>query len=487
MRITLTDKKKIFVNFSLYSLSNILQKGLGFFLFPLFTLFLTPGDLGIVSLVSNFLYLFSFIFTLSFESSIRRFYKEMKTQSDITTFIGTIITFLFFFNLIVAIFLFSFSSFFIETFLGNVPFFPYFFFAIINLFFYPYFSILQTLLQTQEEAFLFLFNSIFFFLLNIFLSLTLIIFFDFGALGQVFSLFFTNFFLSIYTILYLINKKLFRIIIDIQVLKNSLSYSLPFLPHLIGGGISIIITNILLNNSLSIEAVGFFNVTYKFISIIDILQIATFSAFTPWFFTKMSKIEQNRISIRNFIYYILKFFTLLSLLYSLYYKDLIFLILPYVYHDSWIIFSLLVIAFQTRLIYYFYEQIIMYSKVASKLISVASLIGNFVGISFTLIFTSIYGLFTPGLALLIHYSLSTIVSAVIAKMVSNFQIKLIFPVYYLFLLIFFAGLGFLIDYYNFFNGFSFFIKFILFITLTIILIHKDILKFRSIIKKVTFF
>ena len=61
----MSEKKRVVKNSLLYAVSTLLTKAVNFFLLPVLTVYLTPEDYGIVSLVQSFSNVASFIVAFS--------------------------------------------------------------------------------------------------------------------------------------------------------------------------------------------------------------------------------------------------------------------------------------------------------------------------------------------------------------------------------------------------------------------------------------
>ena len=65
---------KILQNSAIYTVIMVLQKGISFFLMPLYTAFLSPVDYGILGVVSSISSFLSVFISLGLETAAARFY-----------------------------------------------------------------------------------------------------------------------------------------------------------------------------------------------------------------------------------------------------------------------------------------------------------------------------------------------------------------------------------------------------------------------------
>ena len=84
--------KRVLKNSSIYSFINVLQKAISFFLLPIYTAFLTPGDYGLVALISSFFGFIALLIMLALNGAISRYYFVYKNdEKRVKEFLGTIV------------------------------------------------------------------------------------------------------------------------------------------------------------------------------------------------------------------------------------------------------------------------------------------------------------------------------------------------------------------------------------------------------------
>ena len=67
---------KILQNSAIYTVIMVLQKGISFFLMPLYTAFLSPADYGVIGVVTSVSSLMAVFITLGLEAAAARFYYQ---------------------------------------------------------------------------------------------------------------------------------------------------------------------------------------------------------------------------------------------------------------------------------------------------------------------------------------------------------------------------------------------------------------------------
>ena len=129
-----SNKKKIILNSGIYSVINLIQKGINFLLIPVLTAYLTTFDYGVVAVVTAINAFLNVLYLLSLNGSLNRFYFEYENdKSKLKKLFGTIVTFVFLFSIVLTLILWIWHEYLIDPFLDNVHFYPYMFLGMISV------------------------------------------------------------------------------------------------------------------------------------------------------------------------------------------------------------------------------------------------------------------------------------------------------------------------------------------------------------------
>src|SRR5699024_5289914 len=121
-------------NSSIYTVTSVLQKAIGFLLLPLYTTYLTPEDYGITGVVNALTALLSLLFTLSLNSSVQRYYYIYDDRPvERQYFFGTIFLTVLANSLFLGLLLVIFKDILILPFVGEIQFYPYIFIGILTI------------------------------------------------------------------------------------------------------------------------------------------------------------------------------------------------------------------------------------------------------------------------------------------------------------------------------------------------------------------
>jgi O-antigen/teichoic acid export membrane protein len=469
--------KTVLLNSSLYSLTSIIQKSIGFFLLPLYTIYLTPSDYGIIGLITSFTSVVSLFFTLSLDGAVARFYFDYRDDEEkLRKFLGTIIVFVVLNSFFVSIIIFLLRNYLITPYIKGINFYPFIFIAIITVVTAPVYNIYQRILQTKQEAATFSINSSFNFILGVTLNVLFVMIFKLGAIGILLSALFTGIFFALYSVVNLLKKKWIVLTFQKEFIVEALKYSLPLIPHLMSGTLASFASVILLNNETSTMYLGLFNVGAQFLMILETLQSSVNNAYVPWFYDLMSRVKNEHRRIIEFADFLLRANCVLSLGLALFIKEIITIMTSPSYLLAWTVVPIMLIAYQIRGIYLFYVNTLFYNKKATRFIFIATLSGNVISILLSVLLTKQLGILTPGIVLIIEKSITTAIVVFFSRKFEPVDFKLTKMITYIVILTVGIGIGLVYDIQfpnSNINLFNTFYKILVFLLISIILMKSD--------------
>ncbi|SEK77444.1 Membrane protein involved in the export of O-antigen and teichoic acid [Aquimarina amphilecti] len=423
------SQKKLLKNSGIYSILMLFQKGINFILIPVLTIYLSTYDYGVVAIVIAINAFLNVFYLLSLPGTLNRFYYEFKDdQEKIKKLFGTIITFVLFNSFVVTGIIFLGRKWLLLPFLENVDFFPFMALGLVSVIFNPCYAIYQSSLQARQEGVRFGKNNAIFFLVNIILLLTSVILLDMGAKGVLGSLAITNIIFFIYTLSRF--RKDITFGIDVDILKKSLKYAFPLIPHTLSGVTTMLIDRIIINKLLNTSLVGIYSIGNNFGSIVFLIASGINQAFVPWFNQKIKDNDQK--SIPEIAKLLIVFYSVIALGLSFFSKEVIMLITPKAYHASWIVIPCISFAFVYHGVYYFFASALFYDIQGrgNRIIPVFTILAAAINIVLNITLIPRYGIFGAAVATLISkFLLSVSLSFFYNKFV---QIK--YPVLYMVLM-----------------------------------------------------
>ena len=130
--------RSLIKNSGIYSIIILLQKGINFLLIPILTIYLTPSDYGIISVVTTINAFLNVFYLFGLNGSLNRFFYEYKEDNKkIEKLFGTIITFVLINSFVLTVLLLIFHEWTLDLILNEIDFFPFMVLGLISILFFP--------------------------------------------------------------------------------------------------------------------------------------------------------------------------------------------------------------------------------------------------------------------------------------------------------------------------------------------------------------
>jgi len=161
----------------------------------------------------------------------------------------------------------------------------------------------------------------------------------------------------------------------------------------------------------------------------------------------LSKKNSNRNSEILFLTKsLLSFYTVIYVVIGLFSQELVILMTPDQFTDSWLVIPILAVGFSVKSIYYFYVNIVMYYRSTAKKLFIATILGSISDILFAYLLIPSYGMFGAACAFLIAKVIVVTATVLISKSYNDIgykvteMLKIIIPSF------FFMGAGLYLSY-----------------------------------------
>lgn len=392
--------KKVLANSGIYTVCNFLLKGFSFLLLPLYTAYLTTADYGVTNLMDGLKTVMLYVGTLSLASGVVRLYFDYRGEEQRTKrFVGTVFSFTLFSSAAWCILMCIVQQWLMPTLFQGVGFYPTMVITLVGIVFANIYNVYQQLLRAMEKAKQSAVFAIGYFFLITLLTILFIVFFSWGANGVLAASAIASVLFSLIAMIDLWRKRLIEFCIDLSMLKDMLSYSIPLLPHNLSTQITALVSSIMINNAGSLVAVGLYGIASKFGIICDMLQSSVSSAYQPWLFRLLKDgQEDTKEQVRSFTEVLLWVFAVIFVGMGLYIQEVIFLFLDTSYHDAWVYVPLIIGVYSIKTIYYFYIGILFYYKKAAKFIFVATLSSSLLNLVLSILLIPAMGIYGSILA-----------------------------------------------------------------------------------------
>lgn len=396
----MSTKKKVLENSLFYVVSSLLVRAIAFFLLPIYTYFLTPDDYGMVNLITSFIDVATFIIAFSLYSAAIRFYTDYKgDRTKLKRLYGTIISFVIISGIISLIIAIIFRNSVVSIFFDGIAFFPVVFLAFLFLIFLSLHTMHQSILQGMQQGKKLAQLNLTVFTLAAALKILIIGYFKLGVLGYLLAQLIVYIAYFIYMVFDLKKYDMVEWTVDLPILKETLKYSIPLMPHNLSTRIASWASRIFINSSGTRADVGLYSIAMNFGNIIDVIQVAVNKAFQPWFFEMMSKNdEESKKETVNLSYALLVFYSFIYMGIGLFSQEVVILMTNKSYMLAWTVIPILVVGFSIKSMYYFYVNIIMFHKEATNKLFIATIIGSFANIFLAYLLVPYYEMYGSAIA-----------------------------------------------------------------------------------------
>lgn len=411
---------KILKNSSLYTFCALLQKGVGFFLLPIYTVYLKPEDYGILNLITSITGFLSIFFLVSLHAAAARYHFKYDTSKGQAMVWGSILLMVLFNSAFWGLICIIFHDALLTPLAGRIPFYPLLLLAILGTMLSPLYLFYQQWLQCTQDGIRYTLNLMSNFLLQVFLNLLMLIVFHQGVLGVIISSFIVSLIFFIYSMIRFLPHITLRINKEISV--AALKYSLPLIPHSVAGYLSVMLDRILLNRLAGLQQVGLYGVANQFGNILNLFTSSIIQAFTPWLYQKLEK--ENETSNYEPVYKFAEISNVLccfvALVITFFSPEFIRLMTTDEFHSSWQPVAFITFGYVLNGLYFFFSKSLFLSH--TKYVLIISLFAVLLNLAFNMILIPYYGYIGAGVAFLLSQLASSVISLLLSmKLVPNLR------------------------------------------------------------------
>lgn len=455
--------QKLFSQSGLYSIGNIFQQIVNFFLIPVYTAFLGTYEYGIIGLMSMTAGIILQITKTPVAHGFVRYYfqknnqkKELLFSSLIFALINSGIFFLIFF-----IFRINLSEIILDSTNYDNIILIYSFIILLQ----PIEDISQDLVKVQKKAGLYLFHQI----LNIITSTGLILYLlysDYGVMAMIWgNLYITVFPGIFFTPLMLKNLK---IKFSFNAIKPLLKYGYPMIPASISVVLLQMIDHYILKYFHGIGVTGLYTFGYKFGGLIGFLIIVPVSNILH---PMLLELEKDKDSLQKFynntVHYIYYISLIACLVLSVFAKEVIMLMSSSKeFYPAWKFIPIIAFAY----VHYGLSEMLGKGIILSKrtlYMSLSVVSAAIINIILNLILIPEFEVYGAAFATLLSFISLDIINYVFSKKLYFIRVKFIKIYFSSFILIIFTGISYLFSNYNIYL--SIILKLLLVISFTIII------------------
>jgi O-antigen/teichoic acid export membrane protein len=273
-----------------YGAGLVLPKVIGFLLIPLYTVYVSPAEFGIVDLAVTTGSFMMVVMRLSVPGAISRFYIEYKSGSAEQDYITSIYWLVVGLSIFFGLFFLAIGYGWLDLLVPGLPYAPFFLLIVLSSLLGSNSEVQRRLLQARGLSAYTSKLNVGAALITILLSVALVMWFKLGALGIVLATLFSSLIFFIQAQFYL--RPDLKGTWNTKMVRESFNFSIVFFPYHVYGHFAPIVTKSILSNYASLSAVGILAIATKFTQPLTVLVNALGTAFTPHYLELRSKEDQ---------------------------------------------------------------------------------------------------------------------------------------------------------------------------------------------------
>ncbi len=286
----------LFKTSGIYTLANIINKAIPFFLLPILTVYLTPTDYGIVSMFGVLTgFLAPFIGLNMYGAINRKYFDENRNYSH---YISTAFYLLLGSTSLIFLLMILFSDF-----ISGITAFPkeWLLLVVIAGLGNSVIQITLTLWQVRKRAINYGIFQISQTALNLVLTLIFVISLGYGWEGRVGAQILAAAAFSVLGLFIVIRREKLSVTFKKEYAKDILKFGVPLVPHAIGMFLITMTDRIFITNMVGISETGIYTVGYQIGMIIGVLQDSFNQAWMPYLYEKLNlkniRVNRNIVKI----------------------------------------------------------------------------------------------------------------------------------------------------------------------------------------------
>ena len=417
---------KLLKNSSIYTLVMVLQKGIGFFMLPLYTAYLTPTDYGIQAVVTSVSSFLSVFVTLGLDAAAQRFYYKYKAgEIEIKKIYGTVAVAILLNAVLIGVLFITGHKFLIDPIIGDIDFYPYVLLGILFVVVNPVYLLYQGYLQASQNGVAYGINSLANTVLHIGLVILFLVKFKMGVLGVLL----TQLIVAVVFFIYVFVRFLIKLNLrwDKPIMNAAFKYSLPLLPHTLANWSNGTIDKLLVNDIRSTADTGIYGLGQQYAGVMSITANAINQAYVPWFFQKADSGDLH--SVRKVSNVMVAAICMIAMMLSIFSREVLGLMISNPQYDGvYVIIPYLVFAFVFQSVYFFFVNVLFLKNTGVIfIITVSSVVFN---VLLNLLLIPRIGIMGAAIACMITYFLKSVFALIISRR-KNKEISFAWPKMYM--------------------------------------------------------
>lgn len=290
-----------------FALLGFVRPAIKIFLLPLYLIYLTPEDYGLLALVGVFTSILIIFVTLRLDGSVRTFYFDYNDdQKKLWSYISQIFSLIIIIGICVySILIFIGPSLFRMIFESKeVTFYPYGFLSITGGFLTTFSTVYLIFLKNEVRLKEYFMYSLGMILMTILSQSIFVIYYELGVLGILYGQIVASF--LVFAVLSLRNTSLFTVKFDKAMLLPSIKFAIPLLPFAFLLRFETHLDKLMIERYLGLEKVGQYAILMGIVGLIGILMAAMNNAMRPFLYRSLKEAsEKTSDNVNSFLQFYL--------------------------------------------------------------------------------------------------------------------------------------------------------------------------------------
>lgn len=422
-----------------YIFSSVFTKGLGIFLLPVYTRYLTPDEFGILQTLNAVAGILPMFISLALDSAFSRlFHDYKKNKHQVSILLSTLYWFILAYGFFVVLICIGSSGLWFEN-LFEIPSFPYIYLSFIPVLLNQLSSlgkgVFSVTLKIKRLAFVDAISSV----INGGVSVLLMSIWQQGIIGRLSGIALASVYMIIFYTWFLFKNQYLKFAFSKKMFLQSISYSAPLIPYVASVWIGTLSDRLILSFYGGFEKVGIYSLAFQLAIIIYVLgdgfTRVTNVLITSGLIADKKKTKEN-ITNYSFIAWILMLSGVFCIF--LFAKELVWLVAPKSYEGAYILIPIITITYVFGIQSRFFTDILSTFK-KTGLITAGVILSSIFNLILNLIFIPFFGdigaatatVFSGFLAFIFYYLKSQKLIKIeffVNKMIINFALVAVFMI-----------------------------------------------------------
>jgi len=346
-------------NSAIYALGDITVRFSGLLLIPLYTRYLTPDDYGLLSIANTLTAILAIFMMLSLMAAFTRFYFDCDNREQQQRLLSSLVYVVLAWAAVLTVVLFlvgeTLFNYFIE-----MAFYPYIALAIVIALAGLLPQVLLSVLQVQEKVKQYALFTIVSFVITSSFVIYHVVFLDEGAAGSLTGTLTGALLMSVVAIVFL-KKNWLMMTFEMSVVKSSLNYSLPLVPHLLLIWVMMGSDLFVLQYFRPMSEVGIYSLGYTLGFAFFVVTGALSRAWSPIFYRSADN-ESDQIGLSQIVTTMLLLMLLVVTCSMIFLQEAVKLITVEAFYDITLIIPWVALSAIFHVIYISFVNVLFYDK-----------------------------------------------------------------------------------------------------------------------------